>query len=115
MKVWEHKDEQGRTYLISVPSLAGRRRVAFVASQVPGVRIVRRPKALLSWFREEVFCEFDLDGTRYLIDEPFGDNSRYDIGRDGPFEWHPSFHRVVETFRTYRLWFGRRSPRPDAG
>jgi len=107
MKVWEFRDDKGRTCSISVPSLAGRRRVTYIVSQVPGVTIVRRPKPFLSWFREEVFCEFDLDGQSYQIDEPFGDNSRYDIARNDVFAWHPSFHRVIEAFRSYRLWFGR--------
>ena len=44
--------------------------------------MVRRPR-LLSWRREEVFCEFLLGGARFEIWEPYGDNSRYWIGPAG--------------------------------
>lgn len=104
MQVWEHKDDEGRTCAIEVPSLAGRRRVARVVSRIPGAVIVRRP-ALLSWFDEDSFCEFELDGQRFDIHEPFGDNSRYWIGKD-EFGWHPSFYRVVTAFQHSGLWFG---------
>src|SRR5512134_2166464 len=105
MRVWEHQDHEGRTCAIEVPSLTGRRRVTRLASRVPGVTLIRSPKAL-SWVREESFCEFDLDGERYSIEEPYGDNSRYWIGR-AQFGWHPSFCRIVAAFRESGLWFGR--------
>jgi hypothetical protein len=38
----------------------------------------------LSWFREEQFCEFEVEGQRFVIEEPYGDNSRYWIGPEPP-------------------------------
>ena len=60
----------------------GRRGVLRVVAQLPGVRILRAP-VLLSWLREEVFCEFELAGARFHAWEPLGDNSRYWIGPAG--------------------------------
>jgi hypothetical protein len=105
MRVWEHKDEEGRVCAIEVPSLMGRRWATYLVSQIAGATVVRSPKSF-SWFREETFCEFDLDGARYSIEEPFGDNSRYWIGQS-PFCWHHSFHKVVQVFRGSGLWFGQ--------
>ena len=64
MKVWEHKDQDGRTCAIEVPSIKSRNRVTQIVEQVAGVRVIRRPK-LFSWFREDCFCEFELDGESY--------------------------------------------------
>jgi hypothetical protein len=105
MQVWELNDEEGRTFAIEVPSIAGRRRVVRLVEQVEGVRVLRAPR-IFSWLREEVFCEFELDGEPYEISEPFGDNSRYLIGKPES-GWHPSFHRVVAVFRDSSLWFGK--------
>lgn len=96
MKVWEHKDQNGRTCAIEVPSLTSRSRTTRIVGQVAGVRVTRRPK-LFSWFREDCFCELELNGEPYHILEPFGDNSRYKIGRP-QFSWHPDFHRIVTAF-----------------
>jgi hypothetical protein len=61
----------------------GRRGVLRVVRSIPGVRVVRVPRRLLSWFREDVFCVFEIGGARFEIWEPFGDSSRYWIGPTG--------------------------------
>jgi len=58
----------------------GRRKAAEIVETIPSVTIIRKPVRFLSWFREEIFCEFELEGVKFQIDEPFGDNSRYWIG-----------------------------------
>ena len=55
------------------------------------------PKKILSWFREEVFCEFELNGVHFQIDEPYGDNSRYWIGPINK-ENNNNIEKVIEAF-----------------
>ncbi len=84
-----------------VNALLGRRLTTRVVSTIEGVRILSRPR-LLSWFREEVFCEFELKGQRFNVWEPFGDNSRYWIGSSNGAE--TSVLQVVrQAFVDYKL------------
>ena len=81
----------------------GRRGALRILERVPGVKVVRKPKRFASWFRETVFCEFEIDGVRFEIEEPFGDNSRYWIG--GP-RFTAEFEKVAHAFRVQRKPFG---------
>lgn len=58
-------------------------RVAKIVAAVPRVVVTKRPKRFFSWFREEIFCEFEINGVKFDIEEPFGDNSRYSVGNKG--------------------------------
>lgn len=80
MHIFDLCDPAGRPVAFEVRnSLLGRRRACAIAARVPGARVLRRPR-LLSWLREETFCEFEVGRVRFEIAEPFGDNSRYWIG-----------------------------------
>jgi hypothetical protein len=80
VKIFDLSDPAGHVYAFEVSNgLLGRRRACAIAAQIPGARMLRRPR-LLSWLREDVFCEFKLGGVRFEINEPFGDNSRYWVG-----------------------------------
>jgi len=46
---------------------------------ISDARILKTPTPLSS-IREEVFCEFEIQGQIFIAWEPFGDNSRYWIG-----------------------------------
>lgn len=70
--------------------------VCRVASSIPGAVIVRQPQ-FLSSLREEVFCEFEVGGVRFVAWEPFGDNSRYWIGPE-PARWVSQIVIVREAF-----------------
>ena len=84
MKVFDLADENGISFAFEVRNaLLGRRGLCTVVSRIPGVRITMRP-AFWSWFREEEFCRFEVDGIQFVAWEPFGDNSRYWIGPDPP-------------------------------
>lgn len=68
---------------------------------------MRRPKAILSWFREQTFCEFEVEGVRFEAEEPYGDNSRYWIGPSPP-RWVAQVGSVREAFLDRQgpsLWF----------
>lgn len=98
MRVYDLKDDQGRVFAFEVPNLLlGRRGLARVVKSIPGARLIRAP-VLLSWFREEEFCEWELDGVRFVAWEPFGDNNRYWVGPTDPPAWHPQIETVRRAF-----------------
>ncbi len=71
-----------------------------VVETIPGANVVRRPK-FLSWFREEEFCKFVVDGKKFVAWEPYGDSSRYWIGPE-PIEPLPETQRVRDAFDALR-------------
>jgi hypothetical protein len=114
MRVYDQKDTEGRIFAFEVDNLnLGRRDLCELVARIPGAAVVREPK-WLSWFREEEFCEFVVDGQRFTAWEPFGDNSRYWIGPDPPVSC-AQMAAVRETFvrhkpslvpfhRLFRAW-----------
>ncbi|MEJ7809548.1 MAG: hypothetical protein WKG32_03940 [Gemmatimonadaceae bacterium] len=80
MRIYDVTDSDGRAFAFEVSNLLlGRRAACRMASRIAGARIVRRPRAF-SWLREAPFCEFEVTGVRFEIEEPLGDSSRYWIG-----------------------------------
>ena len=97
MRTYPIKDREGRLFAFEMDNLLlGRRGLARVVGSLSGVRIRRRPK-FLSWFREEEFCEFEVDGGSFVAWEPYGDSSRYWIGPKDRRP-HPAIERVEEAF-----------------
>jgi hypothetical protein len=97
VRLYDLQDKEGRVFAFEVKNFfCSRPRVCRIASTIPGARIVRQPK-FLSGFREEVFCEFELDGITFVAWEPFGDNDVYWIGPE-PTRWVPQIDRVREAF-----------------
>ena len=98
MKTYPEYTDDNRLHSFEIENLfCGRKKATKIIEGIPGVKIVRRPKVIFSWFLEDVFCEFELDGIYFKVDEPFGDNSRYWIGSaqkedSGPIE------KVLEAF-----------------
>ena len=84
MKTYDIQNQQGRVCAFEIENI-GRRELCELIRSFPGVRLLREPK-WLSEFREEEFCEFELNGQAFRAWEPFGDNSRYWIGPEPP-EW----------------------------
>ncbi|NOX60267.1 MAG: hypothetical protein GXP29_15605 [Planctomycetes bacterium] len=88
MKTFDVEDSQSRLIAFEIENAGiGRRGVCALISSIPNTEVTRSPK-LLSWFREDAFCEFVVDGEPYIVEEPFGDNSRYWIGPKSP-RWLP--------------------------
>ena len=101
MKTYELLDKDGHFFAFEVGNAGlGRRGVCRVVEAIPGAKVVRRPK-FLSWFREEEFCEFVVDGKTFVAWEPYGDSSRYWIGPD-PIEPLPQTQRVQAAFDAFR-------------
>jgi hypothetical protein len=77
MRTHPTHDEEGQLFAFEISSLLGRRFACRIAASVPGARV------LASNLRSDVFCEFEVAGETFVIEEPFGDNSRYWIGPAG--------------------------------
>ncbi len=96
MRVYDLKDEEGRTFAFEVDNFwLGRMGVIRIVSAMPDTQIVGRPS--LSWFGPDVFCKFEVDGILFEALEPFGDSSRYWIGPEQA-RWAPQIETVRETF-----------------
>jgi hypothetical protein len=78
MKVFDILSEAGETVQFEVSNLSlGRSAACRVVQGIPGVRMIRAHRPF-AWGRAPAdFCEFELNGVRFMIEEPFGDNSRY--------------------------------------
>lgn len=98
MRTFPLFDKNGRLFAFEIGNLLiGRRGVCKVVERIKGPTLTRRPK-LFSWPREDVFCEFAVDGESFVAVEPFGDNSRYWIGPN-PARWVPQTEKVHEAFK----------------
>jgi len=97
MKTYPLYDSQQRLVAFEVPNWRiGRRGVCSVVQRIVGATLTRRPR-FLSWLREDVFCEFEVDGATYVVEEPWGDSSRYWIGPEPP-RWLPQTEHVHRAF-----------------
>ncbi|WIV96810.1 hypothetical protein [Kinneretia aquatilis] len=98
MRTHPTHDEEGRLLGFEISSLLGRRFARRIAASVPGARV------LASNLRSDVFCEFEVAGETFIIEEPFGDNSRYWIGPAGAGRL-AAIQTVHSHFETSRLGF----------
>jgi hypothetical protein len=107
MTTYDLSVDQGRIFAFEIENMPlGRRGVCRVAKSIPGCTIKRTP-VFFSWFREDSFCEFEVDGELYEAFEPFGDNSRYWIGPKNITEtdrWRPQTKKVREAFEKASHW-----------
>jgi hypothetical protein len=100
MRIFPIQADQGRVFVFEVENIMlGRRGLRRLVRRIPGSEI----KAFHG-FREE-FCEFDLDGIRFVALEPFNDNSRYLIAPKEP-RWVPQVEVVRRAFEEARPVFG---------
>ena len=97
MKTYELLDENGRLSAFEISNTeTDRRGVCRIVQSIAGAKLIRKPK-WFSWFREEEFCEFEVDGEKYVAWEPYGDNSRYWVGPD-PARHLPQTQKVRDAF-----------------
>jgi hypothetical protein len=103
MKTWGVRDEAGRMFAFEVRnSIWGRRAVCNVIRAIPGATVVREPRP---WrlSTDDEFCEFELDGVRFVAYEPFGNNNRFWIGPSPP-RWVAGIDRVQDAFNRAEPW-----------
>lgn len=99
MKLYDLKDESGRIFAFQVDNF-GRHRACRFVGKIPGVVVLRRQRHF-QFLSEDESCEFELEGQRFVIYEPWGDNSRYWVGPEPP-QWCPQVERVRNAFAAYK-------------
>jgi hypothetical protein len=99
MRLYDLKTEDGATRAFEVENtLLTRGRACKIAASIPGATVVRRSRI----FRDtDDFCEFTLEGETFIIEEQFGDNSRYWIGTKG-ISNSDSLLKVRAAFEQYK-------------
>jgi hypothetical protein len=108
MRIHDLRDEVGRVFAFEVPNtFLGRRGARRVVGTIPGARILS-PSRERQAQSAGAFCEFELDGEQFSIEEPFGDNSRYWIGPRSA-SWVPQIAVVRDAFSRagFGGWFNR--------
>jgi hypothetical protein len=99
MKIYDLLDKEGRVFAFEVNNfLLSRRRLCKIVSRMPGVQIISTPRLVSG---EDEFCEFQIDGQRFVVWEPWGDSSRFWIGPKSK-EWCPQVEIVRHFFFSYR-------------
>ena len=95
MKIYDVHNDAGQVIGFEIPSIVGRWRACRAARGIAGARVLRWPRRW-SW-SDDWFCEFDLDGVRFVIEEEYGDNSRFTISSVPPAPG-PTLMRVRAAF-----------------
>ena len=105
MKTIEMRDEQGTLTGFCVSNLfLSRHDIPKIVARIPGAQIVRRPKPF-RFSGPDDFCEFTVDGKKFLAIEPFGGNSEFWIVCEPPEEC-PQIKKVENAFAKHRVLFG---------
>lgn len=78
MRVHELRNAEGALHAFEVSSLMGRRIACKIPTALPGVRVTKTYTPFTS--HEGAFCEFELNGEQYIIEEPYQDSSRFWVG-----------------------------------
>ncbi len=105
MKVYDINDERGKVFAFEIKNLdllLGRVGVRIIVSQIPSVKIIRVPY-FFQIFGDEEFCEFEVDGQRFVAWEPYNDNDVYCIGAK-PTGWCEQLEIVRTAFLNYSQW-----------
>jgi hypothetical protein len=109
MRVYDLQNNEGQIYAFEVKTAEfwwGRSGLLTVIRKIPEVQIQRAPY-FLELFTEDVFCEFDVNGQRFEVWEPYGDSDRYWIGPDPP-QPCAQLELVRTVFLNYSKWQGVR-------
>lgn len=81
MKINRIHNDEGEFRCFEVDNrIISRSGMSKVISQIPGVQITYFPK----FYSIEVFCEFELNGKKFEVAEPYGDSSIYDVVAQEP-------------------------------
>ena len=98
MKVHRHTEDKEEYRCFSVSNnLLTRRAAVRVISNIPYIKITKKPK----YGDDDIFCEFQLNGFNFTIDEPYGDNSEFDIMCEKPNI--TELEIIAKTFEAHKL------------
>ena len=99
MKTYPIMDKEGNLHAFEIENWrVTRARACSIISLIPGAIITKKPKSLFSWFWDDVFCEFEIDGILFQIEEPYGDNSRYWVGKKEKGGWCKELELAQQAF-----------------
>ncbi len=105
MKTTEMRNDQGALTGFRVSNLfLSRHGITKIVARIPGVQILRKQKPF-RFSGPDDFCEFTVDGKKFLAIEPFGDNSEFWIVCEPPEEC-PQLKKVENAFAKHRVLFG---------
>jgi hypothetical protein len=101
MRIYDLQAEDGNLRAFEVENtLLTRGRACRIVESIPGVVVVRRSRL----FRDtDDFCEFTLAGETFMIEEPFGDNSRYWVGGKNKSQSF-SLQQIRSAFERHKTW-----------
>ena len=104
MKVHDLKDKEGRIFAFEVGNtFLSRRRLYKIAKSIPETKIIKAPK-IRHFFRSvDEFCEFEVQGQKFVAWEPWGDNDHYWIGPQPPL-WCKQVEIVRSRFVNYKVF-----------
>ena len=100
MKIYRHLDDDGKPsrYFDVSNIFLTRRGAVRVVKSIPNVEMLRVPR----YFQDnEAFCEFKLNNKKFILIEPYGDNSRFEIVCDE--EYTKELEQIASTFETHKF------------
>ena len=83
--------------------MLGRRGALRVVNTIPGVSVTKAPRRVFPWFGDDDFCVFRVNDVELVVEEPYGDNSRYLIYANPPRPV-PELEVVREVFLRVNPW-----------
>ena len=103
MRIHDLNTEDGRLCAFEVSNtLLSRGQACRIVQKIPGAALQRKSRL----FRDtDDFCEFTLAGETYVIEEAFGDNSRYRVGSKGsvPASSLPQVRAAFESHSLFKV------------
>lgn len=101
MRIYPLSSAEGVPHAFEVDNLLlTRGQACKIAESIPGAVIIKRSRL----FRDtDDFCEFKIGDDVFVIEEPFGDNSRYWVGPKDA-KPSPSLEVVRNAFEAHESW-----------
>jgi hypothetical protein len=117
MKTHGIKDADGKEFAFEVNNFhLGHKGLCRLIARIPGCIVTRKPRRF-TWSSEDEFCEFELEGIRFVASEPWGDSSRYWVGpktQEGTSpKWCVQVDEVRAAFSRARPFLGLLFGQPD--
>jgi len=108
LRIDDLRDGEDRLFAFEVSSWLGRYGTLQVALTIPGVRILQEPRDWFSWWGDDTFLKFEVEGVTFVAWEAFGDSSEYWIGPE-PVRPVSQIEIVREAFAHTPRWWQWRS------
>lgn len=93
MEIYDYLNDEGRITSFEINSIGRSRVLRFIEKAFPSAVVKRQ--------RSEDFGEIDLNGRKFIVNEPWGDNSRYMIHQQ-PLEPSAELDALRSALEKYR-------------